>query len=219
MADALPTAEEFWDGFYGDHTWGEHGPVNRHLVSEAGGLPPGTALDLGCGEGPDAIWLAERGWTVTGADVSATALERARDHARRLGLADRVLFEQHDLSSDFPSGEFDLVCAQFLHSPVAAPGEREEILRRAARAVAPGGRLLVVSHWGMPPWYRGMPGNGRRADLAIPTPRENREALRLEDGAWEVLRDAVVPVALTGPDGQTGSREDHVLHARRIRRR
>lgn len=214
MTNPMPGARRFWDGFYADHTWSEHGPVNRHLVAELDGVEAGTALDLGCGEGADAIWLAEHGWRVTAVDVSGTALERGRAHAERLGLADRIAFERHDLGEDFPDGLFDLVSAQFLHSPVAQPGERERILHRATRSVRPGGCLLVVSHWGVPPWHRGMPDPGHPLNLALQSPEENRAALRLDEG-WEIVRDEVVGIEMTGPDGEPGTREDHVLHVRR----
>lgn len=205
------SAEQFWDDFYAEHTWGEHGPVGRWLVAEVQALEPGTALDLGCGEGSDALWLAGRGWTVLGVDVSATALERAREHAARLGLQGRARFEQHDLSSSFPEGTFDLVSAQFLHSPVAVPGEREGILARAALAVAPGGRLLVVSHQGMPSWMGEQP-----AELTLPTPEDTLAALRLAPGEWETVTAETVRTDVPGPDGQPGTRADHVLHLRRV---
>ncbi|MQA95954.1 MAG: methyltransferase domain-containing protein [Streptosporangiales bacterium] len=108
----------------------------------AGELTPGTALDLGCGEGADAIWLAEQGWTVTATDVSKVALDRAAAHARERGVT--VDWRRHDLAESFPEGTYDLVCAFFLHSPVDMP--RDGILRSAAAAVAPGGVLLIVGH-------------------------------------------------------------------------
>ncbi|MFT4296170.1 MAG: class I SAM-dependent methyltransferase [Micropruina sp.] len=218
MSNPMPSAPEFWDGFYADHTHAERGPVNRNLIAEVDGLEPGGALDLGCGEGADVLWLAERGWTVLGVDASATALDRARAHAERLGLAGRVTFAQHDLATSFPAGEFDLVSAQFLHSPVAAPGERERILNRAAAAVAPGGHLLVVSHWGVPPWHQGMPPVDHPVNLTLQSPEQNRAALQLADGRWQTVRDELDVVELTGPDGQPGTREDHVLHVRRTGR-
>lgn len=204
------TAQQFWDDFYAEHTWGEHGPIGRWLVAGVETLEPGTAIDLGCGEGSDALWLAERGWTVLGVDVSATALDRAREHAARLGLQDQARFERHDLADSFPEGTFDLVSAQFLHSPVAAPGERESILDRAARAVAPGGRLLVVSHQGMPSWMGEQP-----AELTLPTPEDTPAAARLTPGEWETVTSETVRTDVPGPDGKPGTRADHVLHLRR----
>lgn len=144
----VASAEEYWDERYGgtERIWS--GRPNVALVREVTGLAPGTALDLGCGEGGDAIWLAGQGWRVVGTDVSRRALERAAGHAERAGVADRVEWRRHDLAVDFPAGRFDLVSAHFLHSPVEMP--REEILRSAAAAVAPGGVLLVVGHAGWP---------------------------------------------------------------------
>lgn len=100
--------------------------------------------------------------------------------------------------------------AQFLHSPVAAPGEREGILARAAQAVAPGGRLIVVSHQGMPSWMGEAP-----AELALPTPEDNLAALRLAPDEWETITSETVRTDVPGPDGQPGTRADHVLHLRR----
>lgn len=144
----VASAEEYWDERYGgtERIWS--GRPNVALVREVTGLAPGTALDLGCGEGGDAIWLAGQGWQVVGTDVSRRALERAAGHAEQAGVADRVEWRRHDLAVDFPAGRFDLVSAHFLHSPVEMP--REAILRSAAAAVAPGGVLLVVGHAGWP---------------------------------------------------------------------
>lgn len=120
------------------------GRPNGPLVVEAGGLPPGTALDAGCGEGADALWLAERGWRVTAVDWSAVALDRAAAHARARGLADRVEWRQEDLGTwQPPEGRFDLVTAHYLH---AHGIDRPAVFRRLAAAVAPGGTLLVVGH-------------------------------------------------------------------------
>jgi methylase of polypeptide subunit release factors len=98
------------------------GRANATLVDVVQDLPPGTALDLGCGEGGDAVWLALRGWQVTAVDVSPTALRRAGEHAAQAGVADRVTTERHELGRSFPDGTYDLVCAAFLHSPVELPG-------------------------------------------------------------------------------------------------
>ncbi len=107
--------------------------------------------------------------------------------------------------------------AQFLHSPIAAPGERARILARAAQAVAPGGALLVVSHQSMPPWHPAMPEGltDRPLDLTVPTPAENRSALGIDEAEWETVLDDVVALAVTSPSGEPGLREDHVLQLRR----
>ncbi|MFG2297035.1 class I SAM-dependent methyltransferase [Streptomyces sp. NPDC048603] len=177
---AHASEEEFWDSRYreSDRIWS--GNPNSVLVREAEGLSPGRALDLGCGEGGDAVWLARQGWRVTGTDISAVALERAAEHAAGAAVADRIVFERHDLGESFPGGEFDLVSACFLHSPGDMP--RERILRTAAAAVAPGGVLLVAGHGGAAPGTE-----NPHPDLHFPTPQEVLADLELPDGGWEVL--------------------------------
>lgn len=208
----------FWDSLYTRFARNEPGPVNRYLISEVERLSPGTALDLGCADGADALWLAERGWRVTAVDVSPVALGRARAFAIQRGLDDRIAFLQHDLATSFPEGEFDLVSAQFLHSPIGGPAERLGILARAAAAVAPGGQLLVVSHQSVPAWHPSMPGGltAHPLNLAVPTPQENLAALQLADGKWEAVRTETVAIELTSPSGEPGIREDQVLHYRRM---
>jgi SAM-dependent methyltransferase len=209
--DTVTSAEQYWEERYRDEGRVWSGQPNPLLVREAGPLPPGTALDLGCGEGGDAIWLASQGWQVTAVDVSATALRRGADHARDAGVAAKIRWERHDLSRSFPEGSYDLVSAQFLHSPVAADGEREAILRQAAAAVAPGGILLVVGHAGWPSWQEEPP-----FDVHFPTTGDVLDALDLEPGRWHVELEEVVERELPDPDGRPGRREDNVLRVRRV---
>lgn len=120
------------------------GNPNAQLVAEASGLTPGTALDVGCGEGGDVVWLARRGWRVTGADFSANGLARAARHAAEAGVADRTDWWQVDARSFAAGGRsYDLVTSHFLHPP---DGGMVEVAGRLAGAVAPGGHLLVVGH-------------------------------------------------------------------------
>lgn len=115
---------------------------NRFLVAEVGKLPPGRALDLACGSGRNAVWLAARGWTVTGVDFSDVALAQARALAAERGV--EVEWVEGDLLEWQPAdGAFDLVAVLYLQVPA---DERRGILARAAAAVAPGGTLLVVGH-------------------------------------------------------------------------
>lgn len=203
---AAPTAEEHWDTRYGerDRVWS--GKPNAVLVREAAGLPAGRALDLGCGEGADAIWLAEQGWQVTAADVSRIALQRGAEQAERAGVADRIDWQRHNLAESFPAGSFDLVSAQFLHSEVGLP--REQVLRAAAAAVAPGGVLLIAGHSGPPSWHEGA------ARVHFPTRQEVLDSLALPQG-WEVLVSEEYQREATGPDGQSGTRTDNVIKLRR----
>ncbi|SDY52136.1 class I SAM-dependent methyltransferase [Herbiconiux ginsengi] len=147
-------ATAFWEGRYREREQIWSGRPNRALVDviESIGTAPGRALDLGSGEGADSIWLAEQEWQVTGVEISATAISRARVHASDRGVSDRITWQQADLAEWMPAAEYELVSACFLHSPVAFP--REAVLRQAASAVAPGGHLLVVGHASFPPWSR-----------------------------------------------------------------
>ena len=114
------------------------------MVAETEGLTPGTALDVGCGEGGDAVWLAGRGWRVTATDFSAVALERCAALAEQSGVADRIEWRQADARTWQPDGEqWDLVSSQFIH---LSDGGMPDLVRRLGDAVAPGGTLLVVGH-------------------------------------------------------------------------
>jgi SAM-dependent methyltransferase len=115
---------------------------NGFLVPEVAGLPPGRALDLGCGEGRNAIWLAEQGWQVTGVDFSQLALDKARRISVERGVV--VSWIHADLTEYQPApGAFDLVVMLYLHLPAA---KRRQVLARACQALAPRGTLLVVGH-------------------------------------------------------------------------
>lgn len=115
---------------------------NRFLVAEVEGLPPGRALDLACGEGQNAIWLASLGWEVRGADYSDVAIEKARARAARDGVD--VEFVCADLTTYDPGAEqFDLVLILYLHIPSR---ERRGVLHTAAAAVAPGGTFILIGH-------------------------------------------------------------------------
>jgi SAM-dependent methyltransferase len=139
-----PDAErERWNRRYAAADRMHASPVpNRFLVAEVADLPPGTALDLACGAGRNAVWLAERGWRVTAVDFSDVALAMARDLASSRGV------EIHWIEADVvawtpPPRVDDLVCVFYLQLP--AP-ERRAALRHAVDAVRPGGTLLVVGH-------------------------------------------------------------------------
>jgi 2-polyprenyl-3-methyl-5-hydroxy-6-metoxy-1,4-benzoquinol methylase len=119
-----------------------HADESDVLVGEVGGRSPGRALDLACGEGRNAVWLAERGWRVTGVDFSEVALAEARRRARERAV--EVEWVEADVRDYDPgAGTFDLVLVFFLH---LRPHERRSLLTRAAAAVAEGGTLLVAGH-------------------------------------------------------------------------
>jgi SAM-dependent methyltransferase len=201
---------EFWEDFYrpGHQPWS--GRPNQVLVTELSDQPVpvggGTALDLGCGAGADAIWLAQQGWTVTGVDISAAALDHAAAEAEAAGVADRIEWLQRDLDAGLPDGTWDLVAAAYLHSPVEL--QREKVLRHAAAAVAPGGTLIVIGHQN--------PGSRHpdpSPDVTFPTAHDVLASLDVE--GWTVERAEAVHVERTAPDGSPGSHTDNVVRLRR----
>jgi thioredoxin reductase/SAM-dependent methyltransferase len=165
---------EYWEARYGgaDPIWS--GKPNATLVREAADLPAGHALELGCGEGADAVWLAGRGWRVTAVDIARAALDRGAAAAAAAGVADRIDWQRHDLGESFPAGTFDLVTASFLHTHDGAFPVRE-VRRAAARAVAPGGVLLLVGH-----------STGHHHQR-FETPAEILAGLDPAEGEWDVL--------------------------------
>jgi SAM-dependent methyltransferase len=131
-----------WDERWADPGRPPGAEPNLFLVAEAGELPPGRALDLACGAGRNAVWLAERGWRVTAVEWSPVALGAARELAARRGVSVEWI-EADALEWAAPGGAFDLVAVLYLQLP---SGERRRALAAAAAAVAPGGTLLVVAH-------------------------------------------------------------------------
>lgn len=204
--------QEFWDERYGgsERIWS--GAPNAQLVREVAGLAPGAALDLGSGEGGDAIWLAGLGWRVTAVDISPVALERAARHAEEAGVGARIEWQRHVLGETFPEGSFDLVSAQFLHSYGDFP--RERILRRAAGAVAPGGVLFIVGHAGWAPWQEA--AGDVDTDVHFATPDEVLAGLRLEEGAWDVLRADEHERVQEDAEGNEAKRTDNAVLVRRL---
>ena len=194
-----------WDARYSsaERVWS--GDPNGALVAEVSALPPGRALDVGCGEGADAVWLASRGWAVTAIDVSKVALDRAARHGREAGV-DVAWVESGLVEADLPPGGFDLVSAQY-PALLRSPGRDAE--RALLRAVAVGGELLVVHHdvtaeqaheHGFDPSLFVLP-----ADLAA-----------MLDDDWAVLVDERRPRTVAGGAGAHHS-HDLVLRARRLR--
>ena len=194
-----------WDERYSGDGKIWSGEPNPQLVAEASGLAAGTALDVGCGEGGDVIWLARAGWRVTGADFSAAGLARAARHAEEAGVAERTDWWQVDAREFDPEGRsFDLVTTHFLHPP---DGGMIEVAPRLAAAVAPGGHLLIVGH--APTGSHASHGGAQRAamffarDLTASLPADF-EALVVDQRPRTVTRD-----------GKTFEIEDSTLLARR----
>lgn len=138
----MTTEAAEWDARYGENDRVWSGEPNGALVRETAGESPGRALDVGCGEGADAVWLAGRGWAVTALDVSQVALDRAAAHAAEEGV-DITWIASGLLDAEVPVGSFDLVSAQYPALRATPDGAAERAL---ISAVAPGGILLVVHH-------------------------------------------------------------------------
>jgi long-chain acyl-CoA synthetase len=146
---------------------------------------------------------------VTAVDISQTALDRGAAQAAERGLSTSIVWQRHELGSSFPTGEYDLVSAQFLHSQVALA--RAEILQQAMSAVAPGGTLLIVSHAEFPPW----------ADVAddapaMPSPDDELADLSVDRARWEVQRCETTARLATGPGGQEATLVDGIIKLRRL---
>lgn len=203
-------SEEFWEKHYSSREKRQTGKPNAALVRFAEALPVGLALDLGCAEGNDSIWLARRGWRVIAVDVSATALERAAEKATSAGVAERIEFQRHDLAESFPEGEFDLISAEFLQSPIEFP--RAQVLQRAAKSVAPNGLLLVVEHASVAPWSWADP------DTIFPAPQQSLAELELNPGDWTHGFVGAPKRQATGPNGETATVKDNILALRRLER-
>ncbi len=201
---------EYWEGRYGGgQVWS--GKVNAVLADLAPRLTTGHALDLGCGEGADVIWLAEHGWRCLGVDISEAAIGRARQEAAGRGIGDyRASFVVADLTDYRPPSPLDLVTASFLHSRVELP--RRDILRRAVTWVKPGGSLLITAHAAPPPWAE----DSHKREFRSVDPDAEIADLGLQSGAWETRVAEVRHRRMVGPDGVEGDLQDSVVLLHRI---
>ncbi len=202
-----PAVQAEWDRRYTERERLWSGQPNGALVAGVAGLSAGRVLDVGCGEGADAVWLARQGWDVTALEVSGVALERAAGHARDAGVTVRWVHAGL-AEAGLPPASVDLVSAQYpalLRTPDAAAE------RALLAAVAPGGVLLLVHHAGME--HEPVRDDGfDPADYVWPA----RVAALLDDD-WDVERDE--QRARVVPEGGAGSHhpDDLVLRARRLR--
>ncbi|WP_072691517.1 class I SAM-dependent methyltransferase [Rhodococcus marinonascens] len=200
-------SQEFWDARYDSTTAVWSGNPNPQLVEQLADVAPGNALDVGCGEGADAIWLASRGWNVTGLDVSTVALTHAAARAAEAGadVADRTSWDQTDIRTwQPPVHHFDLVLAHFIHVPAS---DRQALHRQLAAAVRPGGRLLIVGHH--PSDLKTSVGRLDLPDLLFTA---DQVAAALEPDDWEVLVCAAPAREALNPEGKSVTIRDTVLH-------
>ncbi|CAM5780626.1 SAM-dependent methyltransferase [Cellulomonas persica] len=196
-----------WEDRYGSAPAVWSGRPNAALVAQTAHVSPGTALDLGAGEGRDAVWLAQQGWRVTAVDFAATGLARGAEAAAEAGV--EVTWVQADVATWDDDAQYDLVTSHFIH---LAPDARRGFVARAASHVAPGGTLLLVQHDAL--------------DLAAPLGRPHdpgmfpgadqvRDELAGLDDGWVVEVAASVPRHATTHQGETVTVHDAVLRARR----
>ena len=206
--------KDYWDQLWqGDHSEAAAAmavsPANPHLVCEIDALDPGTALDAGCGAGAEAIWLASRGWQVTGADIAEQALARAAERADATGVADRVQWVQADLSTWEPSATYDLVTTHYAHP--AMP--QLEFYDRVASWVAPGGTLLIVGHLHHGHGHgHGHSGGGPSASASVSAADITA---RLDPTRWEVATAEETHRTLAGPGRSPVPLHDVVVRATR----
>jgi SAM-dependent methyltransferase len=197
----------FWDARYSDSEAMWSGEPNPTLVELLTDVDAGRALEVACGEGADAVWLARQGWDVVAVDLSEVAVRRASELVvgNAAEVAPAITFVVGDVVEDrLPAGPFDLVVAFFLH---VAEADRAAALRNRAALVAPGGLLLDVQH--------------DRRDLATGVERPPFEEWYVRDGelagllgdGWDVLVDEPRPRDQDDDEGVTV--HDAVLLARR----
>ncbi|MDM7990237.1 class I SAM-dependent methyltransferase [Arthrobacter sp. zg-Y877] len=197
--------EAHWDERYAgsDGLWS--GQPNPVLVSEASGLAPARALDVGCGEGADALWLAQQGWDVTALDVSGIALSRAARQAERISV-EVTWLHSGLVEAALPPASFELVSAQY---PVLPRTEQNIAEQALLQAVAPGGVLLLVHH-ALPAAHGAQDHGVDLSEYVLP----GDVAALLDDG-WQVEVDEIRPRHVSAGAG-THHKEDVVLRARRL---
>jgi SAM-dependent methyltransferase len=202
--------QEFWDERYRSRPALWSGAPNPHLCEQVANLTPGRALDVGSGEGADALWLAERGWRVTAMDISTVALQRGAARAAVVGasVARRIEWRHQDVLTWEPEvASYELVSAQYLHPRKEL---RESLFGRLAASVVAGGTLLIVGHhisdlqttagrWPMPEVFFAA------SDVAA----------CLDPTAWDIVVVAAPERATTDPQGCPVTVHDAVLRARR----
>jgi SAM-dependent methyltransferase len=196
--------ERRWSQVLGEHADRvAHRPPNAHLIAEVRKLRPGLALDAGCGHGSDTLWLAARGWRVTAVDFSATALAHGRSTAEAVGpeVAERIDWVEGDLATWIPRpSRYDLVACLYIH----VAGSVDEMVRRMAAAVAPGGTLFLVGHGPIDPATGAPTAAADQVQVSV-----EAAAAALDPGRWEFI------VAEDLPRATAGTGVDAVICARR----
>jgi 2-polyprenyl-3-methyl-5-hydroxy-6-metoxy-1,4-benzoquinol methylase len=200
--------QDFWEQLW-SKTLREHAdkvasrPPNAHLMAEVADLPPKRALDAGCGHGADTLWLAAHGWHVTAVDFSAAALAHGRSMAEAAGVevAQRIHWIESDLATwSVEPGQYDLVVCLYVH----ISGSVEEMVRRMASGVAPGGTLFLVGHRPIDPSTGAATAAARQVQVSV-----EAAVAALDSKLWELV------VAEERPRAVAGTGVDAVIRARR----
>jgi SAM-dependent methyltransferase len=199
---------EFWDERWRD-VLREHAAQiaqrapNAYVTDTAGDLAPGRALDAGCGNGTEALWLAARGWNVTAVDFSPAALDHGRETAAVLGadIAARIAWIEGDLARWTPDARaYDFVSSIYVH----VAGSVEEMVARLARGVAPGGTLLAVGNLPIDP------------ETGAPSPAAGQQQVTVEPAVAALDRSEWdIVIAEDRPRAAAGTGSDAVISARR----
>jgi len=205
----MPTFDQdFWEQLW-SNTLRDHAdrvasrPPNPHLTAEAANLPRGHALDAGCGHGADTLWLAAHGWRVTAVDFSAAALAHGRSMAEAAGtdVAERIDWIESDISNWAAKPErYDLVVCFYVH----VVGSVEDMVRRMANGVAPGGTLFLVGHRPIDPITGAATAAANQVQVSV-----EAAVTALDSSVWELV------VAEERARADAGSGVDAVVRARR----
>jgi SAM-dependent methyltransferase len=206
--------KDYWQAHWSQRPAGDDErsiPPHPHLERELAGLRPGTALDAGCGEGAEAIWLASRAWQVTAADISREALARAAEHEARGGAHTHIEWVEADLSVWEPGRRFDLVTSHYAHAAIP----QLELYDRLAGWVAPGGTLLLVGHLHAQHGER----HHHEDREGQPPPEATVTAATITDRlaapVWDVVTADELARTMTGPGGRPVELHDVVVRATR----
>lgn len=205
-------AQAFWDEIYHGRDRSRHGEPHPYLREVLTSAVPGRALELGCGDGISAVWLASHGWTVTAVDVSRVALDTAAERAERAGVSSRISWQRADLCEWATQETFDVVMALFLHTPLEL--DAPAVLAHAAAATRNNGTLLTVGHYTLPPWAW-----DSDATDGLLSASQLADVLGVHEPDWRTVLVEEVPRTVTGRDGHASTVLDAVLHAVRATHR
>lgn len=205
--------QESWNNLYSEKEQVWSGEPNKTLVSLIENYAPTTVLDLGCGEGGDVLWLAQRGWSATGIDISDVAIERARNAAQKIGVS--AQFVAADLAHWRTGQTFDLIVSSFMQSHFDDL-DRIGIFQQALELLNVGGELVSISHASMPSFIKDDDPRKHFAE-SLPNPLEEAQVLTRNDSRFEIRLAEKRTRSVVSPEGEEGTIDDGVMVIRRIR--